>query len=186
MKKTGWIIAMAILMLPLTSSAFNGLRKGFVLGGGLGFSPISRWSAGTFDESSAGLALNLIIGYAWDEQNMLVYEGNVTAYSTAYLGNQALFEPSPTISQGFNGASWYHYFGPVGQSFFTVAGLGFYVFQVEDYDANDLGGGYLLGGGYEFTRHVQVAGYFSGGQTKVSGGTFGHNHVSVVVNAVAF
>lgn len=179
-------LVMLVVLIASSVSAFDGMRKGFVLGGGLGFSPYTTWSFSeelfgfnvNFDESNVGIGLNLVIGYAWDEYNMLVYEGNVTGANSDLLDE--------TISQGFNGASWYHYFGPQGKSFFTVVGLGFYVNKVGDYDADDPGGGYLFGGGYEFARHVQAAVYFSGGQTKSDGVTIGHNHFSILIGAVAF
>ncbi len=177
-----------LFCIAATASAFDGKRKGFVLGGGLGFAPNASWSVdvpffgyGTVsaDEDKAGVGLNFIIGYAWDEFNMIVYEGNVAGYNSDFLGDRP-------VSQGFNGASWYHYFGPQGKSFFIAAGIGFYVFDVEDFEQNDPGGAFLVGGGYEFVRHVQVALYLSGGKTSDAGVDFGHNHINILVSAVAF
>ncbi len=107
---------------------------------------------------------------------MIVYEGNVTGRS----------EGDYTISQGFNGVSWYHYFAQQGSGFFTVAGIGFYVLDIEDGPDIDPGAGYLIGGGYEFTSHVQATLYISGGQTSYEGIDLGHNHISLLVSAVAF
>jgi len=184
-------IILTAMILGLVSSAFgfNGLRKGFVLGGGLGFAPTSSWKGDVIDastlqivkadESKAGVGLNFIIGYAWDEQNMIVYEGNVTGWKSDLFGDQS-------ISQGYNGAAWYHYFGTPGRSAFTTAGLGFYVFDVENYDANDLGGAILLGAGYEFARHWQIGGYLGFGKTSDPGGDFEHAHFNILVSGVAF
>jgi hypothetical protein len=183
-------VLIVFILLPVPSGAFDGNRKGFVVGGGLGFTPIASWSLNDFDESNAGMGLNLIIGYAWDERNMIVYEGNVCGYKQ---GNYR-------TSQGFNGVSWYHYFGPKGKSFFTAAGFGFYIYDFELFDMNDPGLGYIIGGGFEFTPHVQIGLYLSGGQTSfsidyrdaegnpLSGPdiTYGHNHISLLVSAVAF
>ncbi len=173
-----------------TAQAFDGVRKGFVVGGGLGIAANSHWEVDktSVSEDKAGLGLNLIIGYAWDESNMIVYEGNVSAFSSDIastaggflgLGNQ-------NITQGFNGATWYHYYGTPGKSLFTAAGLGVYVFDVQDFDANDPGVGILLGFGYEFSRHWQTGIYVSGGQTTSGGADFKHSNINVVVNALAF
>lgn len=189
MRYRGLLLFVVLLLIAGSAMAFNGERKGFVLGGGLGFAPVSRWSVdmspyGTgpydFDETKAGVALHLVIGHAWDEHNMIVYEGNVTGYSSEDEWDDRM------VSQGFNGAAWYHYFGPAGKSAFTVGGLGFYVFHVEDFDANDPGFGVLLGGGYEFARHWQVGGYVSFGSSSSEGVDFTHNHISVLVSGVAF
>jgi len=191
MKKVLRAVVVLILSVVSTTYGFDGNRKGFVLGGGLGFSPRSSWEGNvvdlsTFppqivkaDENKAGLGLNLIIGYAWDEQNMIVYEGNVTGWNSDLFVDQS-------IAQGFNGASWYHYFGVPGRSAFTTLGLGFYVFDVKDYDANDAKGAILLGGGYEFARHWQLGGYLGIGKTSDPGGDFDHTHFSILVSGVAF
>jgi hypothetical protein len=176
------VLAVFVLVVVLASSAFgfNGLRKGFVLGGGLGIAPMIRISLGDADNSEVGPAANIFLGYAWDEYNMIVYESNVTVYE----------ENQISAAQGFGGASWYHYFGEQGKSFFTVVGLGFQYYEVEDFDANDAGAAYLIGGGYEFTRHVQVVLYLSGGKSSqdfiFTDIDYGHNHMSISVNAVAF
>jgi len=191
MKEQMFKVLLFLVAFVSSSFGFDGHRKGFVIGGGLGFAPASSWSgkvldASSFppqvvnaDENKAGLGLNLIIGYAWDEQNMIVYEGNVTGWKSDLFTDQ-------TISQGYNGASWYHYFGRAGHSAFTTAGLGIYVFDVGDYDANNPGVGILLGAGYEFARHWQVGGYLGFGRTTDPGGDFDHGHFNILVGALAF
>ena len=169
-----------LVLMSSTAFAFDGNRKGFVLGGGIGFAPQGKWTfdALGIDEDGAGLGLNLIIGGAFTEHDMLVYEGNVMGY-TSDLFNK-------TISQGFNGASWYHYFGKTGRSLYSTLGLGFYVFDVEDLDSNDPGFGLLLGGGYEFAKHWQVGAYYSYGQTSDAGFDFTHHHINILITGIAF
>lgn len=182
MKRLVLITLAAVLLMAASAGAFDGLRKGFVLGGGLGLAPTADWdfevSGVSIGEDGSGMGLNLLIGYAWDGQNMIVYEGNVCSWTSDLVDE--------TITQGFNGASWYHYFGPTGKSFFTATGIGYYVFNVETYEDNKPAFGLLLGGGYEFARHVQVAAYFSTGKTKDSGIDFSHTHFNILVSAVAF
>ena len=118
---------------------------------------------------------------------MIVYEGNAVGYNSDVYGLDF------TASQGFNGVSWYHYFGPMGRSTFTAAGLGAYVFQGElDYQginfSNDPGGAVMGGFGYEFSRHWQVGFYVSVGRTTDSDFNvdFDHAHISAIVSGVAF
>lgn len=184
------VLSVVIGLVCISSSfGFNGQRQGFVLGGGLGIAPSSSWEGNVYDvfamqivnadEHGVGLGLNFLIGYAWDEKNMIVYEGNVTGWTSDLFVDQS-------IAQGFNGGAWYHYFGVPGRSAFTTLGIGFYVFDVEDYDANDVGGAILLGAGYEFAPHWQVGAYLGAGQTSDPGGDFDHAHFSILVSGVAF
>ncbi|MBU8933985.1 MAG: hypothetical protein KOO62_08245 [candidate division Zixibacteria bacterium] len=192
MKRMLPVSLMMMVLLASSSLAFDGNRKGFVVGGGLGFAPtatssIDRDGPDTEDNGS-GLGLNLVIGYAWDEHNMLVCEGNIASYSS----NQTyIWLPFRTVMQGFYGASWYHYYGPQGRSFFTAVGLGLYVFedgwsQWWGFEAHDPGAALLLGGGYEFARHFQVGVYVSTGKTSERTDDYNHSHISVLVSAVAF
>ncbi|MCH7948288.1 MAG: hypothetical protein IIC66_10870 [candidate division Zixibacteria bacterium] len=117
------LILMVIVLTLLTASSsfgFDGHRRGFVLGGGLGFSPVASWEVDgtTIDESGAGIGLNLLIGYAWDDQNMIVYEGNIAGWKSDFFLDRQ-------VSQGFNGASWYHYFGETGRTAFATLGIGY-------------------------------------------------------------
>ena len=149
MKRFFVVTLVTVFWLVGTSWAFDGQRKGFVLGGGLGLAPDSKYAldAGSlgslgFEDNAPGIGLHLIIGGAFDEKNMLVYEGNVAGWSSELENDN--------ISQGFNGAAWYHYFGKTGKTGFIAVGLGVYVFKAEDYDDNDPGFGMLLGGAMSF------------------------------------
>lgn len=188
------VIATVIILLAVGSvSAFDGQRKGFVLGGGLGFAPVASWDGEPvpavftkFDESKAAFAANVIIGYGWDEFNLIAFEGNITTYSSDLVDNF-------TITQGFGGVAWYHYFGPMGQSFFTTTGLGVYTFRGELEIGNfkvegeaDEGFGWLAGAGYEFKNHWQVGAYISMGKTSEPGIDYNHTHVSILVSGIAF
>lgn len=194
MKRVLISIALFVLILGSTSLGFDNQRKGFVLGGGLGIAPYSNWSIDlgdnlfggiidfSADETNVGPALNFVIGYAWNEQNMIVYHADGLIYKSDFFDQSAV--------QTFNGVSFFHYFGPVGRAPFAVVGVGGYGWKVEELEANDVGPALLVGAGYEFARHVQVGAYYVGGRTsdKAFGETFnfGHAHVSVAVTAVAF
>jgi len=182
-----------ILLVASSAYGFDGHRKGFVLSGGLGFAPVSKWSGDigllSFAETGGGIGLNFVIGHAWNEQNMIVYEENGTFWSSDAL-NQSVF-------QAFSGAAWYHYFAINEQSSdwrndkyisgpFTALGLGIYSFDGENFSANDPGIAVLVGGGFEFARHWQFGGYLSIGQTSDAGVDFSHYHLNFLVSGVAF
>jgi len=176
------------LFILLASSvwAFNGHRKGFVLGGGLGFGPVAKVTIDGVSGSSldkSGLATNILIGYAWDEQNMIVYLRDAIFYKETTIFNDDIF-----IVQGFNGFGYYHYFGPVGRSFYLTGGIGLQDWTSLDskYESNDVGGGILLGGGYEFTRHFQIHGSLSFGRTTYAGVDFNHTQLLFTMSVVAF
>jgi hypothetical protein len=191
MKTKCCVMGLVVLMLMASSAmAFDGRRKGFVLGGGLGLAPAASWRGDLdvtpkFEDSGAGLGLHLVIGYAWDNFNMIVYEGNVVGYSSDAYG------VGFTAYQGFNGACWYHYFGPAGKTIFTAVGLGAYTFRGEldfvgiDFE-NDPGGGVLAGAGYEFSPHWQAGVYVSAGQTSEPGIDYDHAHINLLVSGIAF
>lgn len=185
------LFAVIILVLVSTAWGFDGDRKGFVLGGGIGFAPVSKWSVDVdffdinvvnYEESKAGLALHIVIGGAFDEYNMLVYEINATGHDSERL--------NAAVSQGFSGAVWYHYFGQTGHSFYTALGLGVQIFKIGEYDAANPEGALLVGAGYEFAPHWQAGAYLSGGKTSDSAagleGKFEHGQLSIIVSGLAF
>ncbi|MEZ5357374.1 MAG: outer membrane beta-barrel protein [Candidatus Zixiibacteriota bacterium] len=174
-------LVLVLIILVSSAAAFDGQRKGFVLGGGLGFSPVLYSKTDVFDysETNAGVGLNLFLGYAWDEQNMLLYEGNVAGYQSNGYNNS-------TVVMGFDGISWYHYFDLPGQTFYSTIGLGTYNLQIEDGPDYDLGYGVMIGGGYEFSRHWQVGSYLGFGKTSYRGVKTKHIHLNILVSVVAF
>ncbi len=174
--------AIVLVFCATSVNAFDGNRKGFVLGGGLGFSPYIHTSVSAGftsiegNEDKAGVAIKLYIGYAWDEHNMLVYEGNYAAYE----------DNDNTLMQGINCAAWYHYFGEKGKTLYTTLGLGLYTADSELSDPTDPGAGYLVGIGYEFSPHWQVDVQLSGGKSESSPFEYGHNNLTVMISGVAF
>ena len=197
-------LAMALLLslaLAVSSSAFNGKRKGIILGVGFGAAPYIHWSAQVqgvkFYEDRLGWGINALAGYGLDDRNILAGELNLVAYQSS------IFDIG--LEQGFGGLSWYHYFGPPGKSFFSVAGLGWYRFVPAfgtiyinisfDHQAIQppfpsgapTGTGYLLGGGYEFARHVQAAIYLAWGKPSSEyGQAYSNAQVNLVLTTVAF
>ena len=190
MKKLVVATLFLILVISSSASAFDGMRKGFVLGGGLGFGPVAKVSPdvpNSEDLDNSGIALNFLIGYAWDEQNMIVFLRDGVVYS-----EELNYGDDVNIVQGFSGIGYYHYFGLQGKSFFITGGLGLQDWTAldSDYTNPDPGFGFLIGGGYEFARHIQVYSSLSFGKTsdEVFGYEFDFDHTQflITVSAVAF
>jgi hypothetical protein len=176
-----------LVILPITSSAFDGERKGLAVGGGLGVAPVAQFSTkGNFGRST-GLALQFVVGYAWSSHNLLALEVNGAFYANDQFNSSSLLSEEDFLtSQGFEGAAWYHYFGTEGESLFTATGLGLYSFNRGRHYHSDRGAGYLIGGGFEFLPHFQIGLYFSGGRTFDAGHNFGHKHFSILISGVKF
>lgn len=175
-------VLLGSLLTTVTISAFDGQRSGFVIGGGLGFAPNIKADDGITKQSEPGFGANFVIGFAWDNQNMLVWEGNMAGFEK---NNNDVWQGSSTIT-------WYHYFQPTTQTFFVAGGLGLYSYaSTTDWgwlwvDEHDQKAGYLIGAGYEFRRHWQMGLYYSFGETESDNIRFDHSNVSLLINVIAF
>jgi hypothetical protein len=118
-------LAVALVSWPFAAAAFDGNRKGIVLGGGVGLSPTARWSTELASESKFGVGLHFFAGYAWDEQNMIGCENNGTVYHSNYYNSDSLVGSGDLLTaQGFQGASWYHYWGQSARASLRSSGWG--------------------------------------------------------------
>lgn len=151
------LTACIILGITTSASAWDGQKKGFLLGigGGLGLADISKLSYG-FDGQ---------IGYAPDDL-LQVY----------LIGRQVWFEDNGTVSLNISGAGAVYSLKPQLPSLFLVGGLGFAreskpfeavkdVFMAETPEdivkgvekaEGKTGIGLIVGGGYEFARHLSL------------------------------
>lgn len=189
MKRT---LILMLLLLASTASAriFDGKRKGFVLGGGLGFAPVIKWTETTYEafgrgfeasDKEAGMGVNLAIGYAWSKSNMIVYEINAAGYKTKI----EYYNSDSTASQGMDGFLWYHYFGTPGRSLYTITGIGFYQLKVDGHPSDVVGQALLLGGGFELARHCQIGVYWAS-QLKARGPDPDKSHLNVLFTVFAY
>jgi hypothetical protein len=196
MKRLLIFLLLFLLIFTTSALAFDGKRKGFVMGGGLGFAPVSRWSTSGLNESSVGWGDDVLIGYAWNEKNMIILESNGTFYKSD------IFDAD--IIQFFLGPTWYHYFGPQeGRTFFSVVGVGGYCFGLPPFysyinicincgempptpPSSARGFGYLIGGGYEFAKHFQIGAYLAGGKTSEYGTNYDNVHIMILLNNIDY
>ncbi len=179
--RLGVFCMVSMMLLSTATMAFDGQRKGFVMGGGVGYGPYTEWNWNDQrdDELHAGIAGNFLIGCAWDESNMAVMEFNGNSMNSDEL--------SEVGTQLFWGPMWYHYFGDIGSSIFLAGGSLFYVAATEE--EGMVGYGYLLGGGYEFSKQVQIGLYFGHGWPRKDRGDLGigvANHINILLTVVAY
>ncbi len=196
-----FVVIVLTLLTASSSSGFDGNRKGFVLGGGLGFAPTSGWSGNLAgvntsqvidtNEYKTGAGFNFLIGHGWDEKNLIVFEINMSRrISDLFVirNSTGQIERQPIVLQGYIGAVWYHYFGAPGRTLFTTLGLGQYRFArvYSSVFLQSAGTGLMIGGGYEFARHWQFGGYLSTGLTTEKLGHWNYTDLKVLVSMVAF
>lgn len=169
------------LMIATSTFSFNGKREGFVLGFGMNYSPSASWKIDNQDsdyESGNGIGIKLTIGYGINETDMILFESNGVYYKSDRFKEQIL--------QQFSGASWYHYFKPGGNTFFTNAGFGFYAFNVDGYESINSDIGLQIGTGYEFSHHWQVGAYFNFGSSYSENYTYKHRMIVFSIEGIAF
>jgi len=157
----------AIVLLTFVWSAnpafsFDGKRKGFILGGGLGFNMTSYTQtveAFGFEETSdrenkGAISTSFKIGFAPNEQTEIYYSSKVSWFGMENaLGNDV------TIAFGMGGIGITHSLKTVPPTYFVTGGIGFSSWSLPFEDnAPDtwLGLGVYGGGGYEFSRHYNV------------------------------
>jgi len=184
-------LALIVFTVLCTSAAgLDGHRKGFVIGGGIGFAPNGHWSSNrefsytkepfrfASGENHTGLAGQYIIGYGWDEKNILVYEGNAAFYKSLFFDQ--------TITQGTESISWYHYFGNTGNTFYLLLGAGTYNFGGKEFDQDSFSGAVIIGGGYEFLRHWQAGVCIGLGKTTWRLIDINASHISILTTVILF
>jgi hypothetical protein len=164
------LIVMAVLLFTSNANAFDGKRKGFVLGGGLGPGltlqketiEYSGWFEGESSESSGweskfGLVTNFKIGYAPSDLVEIYFTVKDSWYgSTIYWWG--VESEDVIMASGFWGPGVTYYFKPEAPSYFITGGLGVSTLSLPfESDAEiKFGGGLFAGAGYEFKRHFNV------------------------------
>lgn len=171
----------AAALAPSDAAAFDGKRKGFILGGGLGYSPVLHWNIpDAVGETTGGFAGEFLIGFAWNDRNMIVYQSNLGIGSSDHLGSCNNF------GQVYQGADYFHYFGRRGNALFVTGGIGLvdYFTQYENLEGDGMG--YSLGAGYEFAKQMQVGVHYFGGSASGHGWDYRNDVLQVLFTVVAY
>ena len=167
------LLAPVILINATNAFAWDGKRKGFVLGVGAGgglasFKPYAKFSDNETSDgertSKFAFMSDFKIGYAPSNQVALYWMSKV-----AWFGYKLEFEgevfQSYTAANGFGGVGVTYYFQPEGPSPYLTAGLGFSTWDAPFEENSDglSSSGIALGAGYEFSKHWSLEGNFSWG-----------------------
>ncbi len=175
------LAALAFTILGQSVTAFDGNRKGFVLGGGVGIAPWARWEGTTvgMDDTDIAPALHAMIGYAVSERFVIT------------LGvHSALYRPdgfSYIITPGLRSLDLRYYFGSTGRSFYLVSSIGYIVSAAVDSADNvyrDFG--YGGGAGYELSENWQIGIMYVGGSQRDDHWKARDDFVSIVLTAVGY
>ena len=188
MRQGSLLILIAITILCSTSLyAFDGERKGFILGGGLGVGYLSNTTSWDFSydtdsrtDSKVVFQTNIKIGYAPSNILEIFYSGRISWWGQTH----SLF------LLGLGAVAFTLYFDNISETgWFVSGGIGLSSLdELELRTTSDSGSGFGLfgGAGYEFSRHwtVEVDLHYSA----VTGS---HNDtdsfgVLVTVNVLAF
>ncbi len=145
---------------------FDGQRKGFILGGGLGLGMTSfqeELGGFKFDRvNKLALMTDFKIGYAPNEQ-----------WEIYYSDKSSWFDVDGTIAlHGLGTASINYYLKPLAPTFYLSGGLGLATISTpfENNTDTDIGVGFFAGAGYEFVRHFAVQFDFMFGMPQESSG----------------
>lgn len=175
MRKTYAVILIVIAMLFLTSTAnaFDGKRKGFLLGLGMGagFNSFTEESVdynsyyGRFQktksprENKGSFITDFKIGYSPTDFWEIYYTTKLS-----WLHYTTLYEGEKGVVSGLGALGITYYFEPQAPSFFVTGGMGVSMwgrFAVNLFGGSgrkfaDIGFGLFAGAGYEFKKHLNV------------------------------
>lgn len=120
MKITMVIVLSLTLIAASTAEAFNGKRKGFVMGGGIGVFDLPERYA---DESRSKVTFHASIGWGVSSRDLILIEG--AGADSREVENWS-GGTSEVFDKSFTFVSWYHYFSPSKSSWFAGIGFGKY------------------------------------------------------------
>jgi len=171
-----FFVGFVLFLVNTNAHAFDGQRKGFLLGIGLGpgFTSFAQEVAVSYlgfhksvksdRETKVGLITDFKIGYAPDNIWAIYYTSKVS-----WFGMTNAFGKDVTVSNGLGAVAVSYWFKPQAPSPFIAGGLGYstWALPFEDNPPDTwVGVGLFAGGGYEFSKHVSIEGYLSWGKPK--------------------
>lgn len=163
------LLVMSLFIFVITSLvAFDGQRKGFILGGGAGLANVSYSqelegfgeSAESDTESEIAFATDFKIGYAPNNQLEIYYTNQVGWFSM-----KNIYGDNVTIANALSAIGVSYFIAPELKSggwhpsLFFSGGLGLSSWNApmeEDIDSSS-GTGFFVGVGYEFTKHYRIS-----------------------------
>jgi len=158
----GKVLAIIVVLAIATNVyAWDGQRKGFVLGFGLGGGYTTFTQTAEFmgmsetgdRENKFGLHSDFKIGYAPSNQFLIYWMSNVNWFSI-----ENILGDNITIANGVGGIGFSYYFSPADKSAYFRAGVGASTWMAPfDSDIDTWYGLGVVGGfGYEFAKHWSI------------------------------
>ncbi len=154
------VFFLSFFVLSAHLPAFNGQKKGFILGGGIGAGYLSyKETSPEFKLNRFAGAGNFKIGYAPTDSFEIYFVGDLSMFGYLFQGD--VDDMGVTVI-GFNGLGLTKYLSTRGTGFFVSGGVGisFLSFFSTRTGSGDVNGGLgLLGGiGYDLSRHWRIQG----------------------------
>jgi len=189
------LIACLTLCVATSASAFDGNRKGFILGGGLGLGLTSFTQTVEFmgmsttsdRENKFAVMTDFKIGYGATEQVLVYYTNKVSWFSL-----ENVYGDNVIIVNGVGGVGMTYFFQPVTPSPYIMGGLGLSTWNAPFEEGSEAwyGFGLAVGAGYEFSRHYSIEVNLTWGEPgkEVGGVKASSNALSlmVTINALAY
>ena len=216
------VLIAAATSVPETGYAFDGQRKGFILGVGVGGGniPFVRTNYGELSNSGYDIPYvdntnarkwlfrtDFKMGYAPDNywqiywmSKVFWFQSEMRYWDSGYYGRWSSYEGTDLAICGLAGIGITYSFRPETPSPFIMAGIGYSTlgkvapieYYDEEYDSYygtvnrpEVGTGYVVGFGYEFTRHLSIEAdlaYLSPSKTAGWNGT----SISLVLNVLGY
>ena len=157
-----WLLAsFAVILLCNLAFGFDGNRKGFTIGFGAGYVPVSLVHLGNGGNTpgKSGLGLFASVGYGFSSQDALQY----SAMTTQFGSNN---KEDSYVQQGFVGPIWNHRFDSTEVAWYAAAGIGLIWIDSGTIGELKYGPGLLLGGGREISKGVMLGLYLAVGRTQ--------------------
>jgi len=156
----GVLVGCIVLSTATGVAAWDGKRKGFILGGGIGpgmtsFTQKVEYGAASKTsplENKFGLQTDFKIGGAPTDLIQIYYTNKVS-----WFGIENIYGNDVIIASGLSAVGVSYYSQPESPSSFFSGGLGFSSWAVPEEEANTwIGFGFYAGVGYEFARYWNV------------------------------
>jgi hypothetical protein len=119
------------------------------------------------------------VGYGITPKLLVLAEFEHSTLRSKVLGNSRAF-------YDFTGLTAQRYLSGSLNRMYVTAGLGALSLYVADDDYSSVGPAFLVGGGYEFVEHAEVAVRYTYGRTKYLGDNVSHQLLSFVISAKVY
>ena len=183
-------IKLACILLFAFSNlyAFDGVRKGFILGGGIGAGYLSNtnsFNSFSVTDSRVVFLTNFKIGYVPSNSLELYYTSKVSWWSQSkdITGSSTIFTTGLSAI-----AATLYIDNTIKTGWFVSGGFGLSILDepFESYSASSNGFGFFGGGGYEFSGHWSVELDLLYSTITDAGNEFNSFGVLMTVNFLAF